>query len=232
MFRRVAAWAAAAIVLTVLTVPAAAGAEAGAQPPRGSYKVKVVSVTDGDTIRVRYQGRSTPVRLIGLNAPETHQCYGSRATTRMQQLTRGGHVWIRADRTQGNRDKYTRLLRHLYSPGGRSLAVIQINEGYAREYTYRRAYQGQSTHRRAQSTARAKKRGLWRSCATPTPRTTPKPRTTSGCKIKGNVSASGRIYHLPGQRHYAVTKIDPRKGERWFCTETQARKAGWRKAKV
>lgn len=29
-----------------------------------------------------------------------------------------------------------------------------------------------------------------------------------------------------------MTKIDTSKGERWFCTETQARNAGWRKSKV
>lgn len=63
---------------------------------------------------------------------------------------------------------------------------------------------------------------------------TPKPTPVStSCKIKGNISSSGeRIYHLPGQRFYNVTKIDTSKGERWFCTETQARNAGWRKSKV
>lgn len=228
MFRRVAALAAAALVLTI---PTAAPAEAAAKPPKGSHKATVISVTDGDTIRIRYQGRSTPVRLIGLDAPEVNprQCYGPQATSRMKQLTKGGHVWIKTDGTQGNRDKYNRLLRHLYTPGGRSLALIQIQEGYAREYTYNRAYHGRASHRRAQSTAKAKKRGLWRSCATPTPA---KPKPTSSCTIKGNISSSGRIYHLPGQRHYSVTKIDTSKGERWFCTEAQARKAGWRKAKV
>ena len=63
---------------------------------------------------------------------------------------------------------------------------------------------------------------------------TPKPTPVStSCTIKGNNSSGGeRIYHLPGQRFYNVTKIDTSKGERWFCTETQARNAGWRKSKV
>lgn len=52
------------------------------------------------------------------------------------------------------------------------------------------------------------------------------------CKIKGNVSiASGeRIYHVPGQRDYAGTVIRPEYGERWFCSEAEARQAGWRRA--
>ena len=53
------------------------------------------------------------------------------------------------------------------------------------------------------------------------------------CAIKGNISSSGkRIYHMPGQRYYDATKISVIKGERWFCTEQEAVRAGWRKAKV
>ncbi|MFY0645419.1 MAG: thermonuclease family protein [Sulfitobacter geojensis] len=53
------------------------------------------------------------------------------------------------------------------------------------------------------------------------------------CRIKGNISAKGvRIYHLPGQKYYDKTGIDPHKGERWFCSEAQARASGWRKSKI
>lgn len=51
------------------------------------------------------------------------------------------------------------------------------------------------------------------------------------CKIKGNVSANGQIYHMPGQADYTKTRINERGGERWFCSESQARSAGWRRAK-
>lgn len=53
------------------------------------------------------------------------------------------------------------------------------------------------------------------------------------CRIKGNISRGGtRIYHLPGQDYYYVTRIDPRYGERWFCSEAEAVAAGWRRSKV
>ncbi len=53
-----------------------------------------------------------------------------------------------------------------------------------------------------------------------------------GCHIKGNISAEGeRIYHVPGGKYYDATRIKPAKGERWFCTETEARAAGWRRAR-
>jgi hypothetical protein len=52
------------------------------------------------------------------------------------------------------------------------------------------------------------------------------------CDIKGNISiGSGeRIYHMPGQRWYAETKISPEYGERWFCSEAEAQASGWRRA--
>jgi hypothetical protein len=54
-----------------------------------------------------------------------------------------------------------------------------------------------------------------------------------GCNIKGNISynTGERIYHVPGQYFYSVTRIDWFKGERWFCSEDAARAAGWRKSK-
>lgn len=53
------------------------------------------------------------------------------------------------------------------------------------------------------------------------------------CNIKGNVSTTGeRIYHVPGQKYYDDTRISPSHGERWFCSEEEARSAGWRKSRV
>jgi hypothetical protein len=52
------------------------------------------------------------------------------------------------------------------------------------------------------------------------------------CTIKGNVSIDSgeHIYHVPGQEYYDQTRISPQYGERWFCSEAEARAAGWRKA--
>lgn len=49
------------------------------------------------------------------------------------------------------------------------------------------------------------------------------------CLIKGNINARGeRIYHVPGARSYADTRIDEARGERWFCSTGEAEAAGWR----
>ena len=53
------------------------------------------------------------------------------------------------------------------------------------------------------------------------------------CRIKGNISINtGQpIYHVPGQMFYDETTIRPEFGERWFCSEGEARAAGWRRAR-
>jgi len=52
------------------------------------------------------------------------------------------------------------------------------------------------------------------------------------CYIKGNISSKGqKIYHLPGNLNYEETKINENKGERWFCSEQEAKMNGWRKSK-
>lgn len=59
------------------------------------------------------------------------------------------------------------------------------------------------------------------------------PSNSKSCDIKGNISINSgeRIYHVPGQEFYDDTVIRTEYGERWFCTEAEARAAGWRKAK-
>lgn len=56
--------------------------------------------------------------------------------------------------------------------------------------------------------------------------------TKPECKIKGNISyeTGNKIYHVPGAEDYESTVIDPTRGERWFCTESEAIANGWRKS--
>lgn len=53
------------------------------------------------------------------------------------------------------------------------------------------------------------------------------------CRIKGNISMNTgeRIYHVPGQTYYRATWVSTA-GERWFCSEAEAQREGWRRAKL
>lgn len=209
---------------------------------------QVVSVVDGDTIKVNYQGQITSVRLIGVNTPETVdprksvECFGVEASNFLKNQLDGKTVTLVADPTQTNRDKYNRLLRYVYLDG-QDMGLKIINDGYGYEYTYNVPYQKQSEYKAAQTSASSGERGIWarNACSgsssqnsSTAPATSNAPANNTGnCNIKGNINSKGeKIYHLPGQRYYNNTKIDTGKGERWFCSEQEALNAGWRAAKV
>jgi cold shock CspA family protein len=52
------------------------------------------------------------------------------------------------------------------------------------------------------------------------------------CIIKGNIShnTGKKLYHLPGMEDYETTVIDELRGEKWFCSESEAITTGWEKA--
>jgi endonuclease YncB( thermonuclease family) len=51
-----------------------------------------------------------------------------------------------------------------------------------------------------------------------------------GCPIKGNVRGGRRFYVVPWARGYATVKVSRSRGERWFCSETEAQEAGFEPA--
>ncbi|HTK04571.1 MAG TPA: thermonuclease family protein [Candidatus Eisenbacteria bacterium] len=238
------------------------GIKPAAQPARDLHKV--VKVVDGDTVDIDIDGKTERIRIIGINTPETVdprrpvECFGKEASARAKQLLDGKSVRLEADPSQGERDKYDRLLRFVFLEDGTDFGKTMIKDGYAYEYTYDSPYKYQSAYKAAQRDAESGKRGLWadsvctvaKTTATPpppaapapqpTPATTPSPSAPvptpapapSACDIKGNISSSKeKIYHVPGCGSYNQTVIDTSAGERWFCSEQEAVAAGWRKAK-
>jgi micrococcal nuclease len=195
--------------------------------------VAVVGVTDGDTIKVRIGGTTERVRVIGIDTPELRgdECYAQQAASRMQSLVQGKSVRLVRDPSQDDRDRYGRLLRHVALTDGRQVAKVLIAGGFGEEYTYDEPYAGRAAYRAAEKAAREAGRGIWSSgCRAPVEAAPVAPTT---CLIKGNIADDGeKIYHLPGQRFYDVTRISESRGERWFCTEGQARDAGWRASKA
>jgi micrococcal nuclease len=229
--------------------PAVVAPAPDAEPSAQTFKV--TRVVDGDTIDVDIAGKIERVRLIGMDSPEvadprkTVQCFGKEASARATQVLSGQSVRLEADPSQVDRDIYNRLLRYVFLADGTNIDLQMIKEGYAHEYTYKVPYKYQAEFKAAEKEASAAKRGLWADNACPSttpaaaPTPTPSPTTTpptpppaTSCVIKGNISSSGeKIYHVPGCASYNATQINESAGERWFCTESEALAAGWRKAK-
>lgn len=193
-------------------------------------------VVDGDTLAID----GSTVRLDGIDAPEAGQsCVdargevydcGASAQAALARLTRSGRV----DCAGTGEDRYGRIIA-VCRADGRDIGAEMVAQGWA--LAYRRfsvAYVAE------EEAARAAGAGMWAGefeapwdhrAAQREARATTLAAAPAGCAIKGNISRNGRLYHLPGARWYDRTGIDERRGERWFCSEEEARAAGWRKAR-
>ncbi len=189
-------------------------------------------VVDGDTIEIAGQR----IRLEGIDAPESAQtcqteggattACGRVATRALAQITDNQIVACQSVGT----DKYGRMLGICFLDG-EDINCYMVESGNAWAFVkYSQRYVVQ------EAKARAAKIGIWQGAAQPAWEfrhagwQVAEAGAPEGCAIKGNISKNGRIYHMPWQVWYANVKIDPDRGERWFCSEAEAIGAGWRPA--
>jgi endonuclease YncB( thermonuclease family) len=227
-------------------------AVAAAQFPAfaGTLEGRVVGVSDGDTITVLDSDkRQHKVRLTGIDAPEKSQPFGEASKKNLSRL-----VYLKDVRVESHKqDRYGRTLGKVWvrpsdcTKCGLTLDanLAQLTVGMAwwyRKYASEQPAADRGQYEFAEQEAKARKAGLWRE-PNPMPpwdwrhggasaaSSAPAPGSNS-CVIKGNINGKGhRIYHAPGQRYYRQTQISVAKGERWFCSEEQAKSAGWRRSR-
>jgi endonuclease YncB( thermonuclease family) len=192
------------------------------------------SVIDGDTIEIH----GTRIRLDGIDAPESAQpCIVNGQNGRCGRLSA-----MALDNLIGNqtvscewdeKDRYGRVIGTC-SAGGQNLNAAMVADGWAMAY---REYSVEYVPQ--ENDARSTKRGIWQTEFVPPwdwrkqKRTQAEAKQQAGCVIKGNISTrtGERIYHVPGGQYYDKTAISTSAGERWFCSEAEARTAGWRRSK-
>lgn len=203
------------------------------------------SVIDGDTIEIGGQR----IRFNGIDAPEGQQyCDDAKGSAyacgrKSASALSGFLAASRPTRcTFVSRDQYDRYVGDCTRADGRSVQAWLVENGHALDWP---RYSG-GAYVNQQDAAKQARRGVWQGDFLAPwdwravqrniePAVAPVPLMQSGsadCNIKGNISNKGdRIYHVPGQKFYAKTKITEGKGERWFCSEAEARTAGWRRSK-
>jgi micrococcal nuclease len=131
----------------------------------GEYRVQ--EVVDGDTLKILINDQEETIRLIGIDTPETKdprkpvQCFGKEASNAAKTLLEGKVVTLEMDPSQGERDKYNRLLAYIILPNGENFNKKMITEGYAHEYTYDIPYKYQKEFKEAEAIAKATTAGLW-----------------------------------------------------------------------
>ncbi len=205
---------------------------------------KVKRVVDGDTFELE---NGDKVRLIGVDTPESTkeiEPFGKEASAYAKEQLTGQTVYLFRD--AGNKDTYGRLLRYVFIAGNTEMFnETLVREGYANPMTVPPNVIYAKTFVALERTAREQKKGLWGDPAAANAATASKPpasqapsgdsakqagvpASTACAKpaIKGNInSKKEKIYHLPGGRYYEQTVA-----EQLFCTEAEAKTAGFRKS--
>jgi len=192
--------------------------------------VGVAKVVDGDTLVIN----GTRIRLEGIDAPEAGQtckrrllgawACGAEATNALAHLVQ---------------DKQVRCEPRGLDKYGRTLAVCFLDQQDVNAWMVRQglawAFIKYSTsYVKEEAEAKSLRIGVWQGEATPPWEyrehrwASAEPQAPQGCAIKGNVTAHGKIYHMPWSPWYAQIRMNPEKGRRWFCTEAEAVAAGWR----
>ncbi len=192
----------------------------------------VALVIDGDSLEVAGQR----IRLHGIDAPESRQlcrldgkpwqCGKNAANALADKIARRP-----VSCESLGRDRYKRIIARC-TVAGEDMGSWMVANGLALAY---RRYSLDYTDMEAE--AQAARRGIWAGEFVKPwewrrgKRLAANDNAPGQCRIKGNINAKGeRIYHMPSQQAYSVTRINQGKGERWFCSEADATAAGWRKA--
>ncbi|HEY4313204.1 MAG TPA: thermonuclease family protein [Pirellulales bacterium] len=188
-------------------------------------KGKAVGITDGDTLTLLDgQQHQVKIRLEGIDAPESHQAYGTLARKALAGKAFEKDVVVESH----GQDKYGRTLGHVFI-GSRWINKELVQEGWAWHY---REYSKSAVLADAESEARTKHAGLWQddkpvapwdfrhppaqsSVAVAQP-ASPSAAPTVSLKPQSSkptdeqtvyVTKTGTKYHAPGCRHLSKSSI-------------------------
>lgn len=129
-------------------------------------KWTVIRVIDGDTIKAKNGNTTETIRIIGINSAELDdkrplvKCFAEQAKKVAIEKLDGKAITLQEDKTQADRDRYQRLLRHVFI-NGENFGLWMIENGYANEYTYSKPYKYQKDFKDAENKASQSKKGLW-----------------------------------------------------------------------
>ena len=119
-----------------------------------SFTAKCVSVHDGDTMSVAYNGGTVRVRLYAIDAPELGQPFGTLAKINLAEVAVGRSVKVYSVSS----DTYGRLLAWVFI-GGACLNKELVREGNA--WHYKKYSPRETILTGLEASARLAKKGLW-----------------------------------------------------------------------
>ena len=121
---------------------------------------RVVRVADGDTITVLDSSNTQHrIRLEGIDAPESHQAFGTQSKKNLSEMVFGKDVTVVYQKT----DQYGRLVGNIVLDG-KDVNLEQVKAGMAwhyKEYQREQAPEDREFYATAEDQARNARRGLW-----------------------------------------------------------------------
>lgn len=116
---------------------------------------KCIAVTDGDTIQVMHNGKAEKIRLDGIDAPESHQAWGTQAKNALSSLVFGKDVYV----YDKGKERYGRTLGIVINPNNWDVNATLVKNGFAWHY---KQYSKDPNLAKYELQARAEKKGLWK----------------------------------------------------------------------
>ncbi len=121
------------------------------------FSGNVIAIVDGDTIDVLLdEKQKVRVRLADIDAPESHQAFGSRSRQHLASLVFRQQVRV----VDKGVDKYGRTLGVVFTGQDANVNVEMVHQGMAWAYRYRERASN-SAMLPVEAEARSAKRGLW-----------------------------------------------------------------------
>lgn len=198
------------------------------KPAERKIAGKVIRVSDGDTIAVLDEYKSTyKIRFEGIDAPESKQDFGQKSKKSLSDMVFGKQVVVITSKV----DKYGRFVGKVML-GETDINLEQLKGGFAwhyKKYADEQKEADRILYAKIETEAKAAKLGLW-AYSEPTPpwdwRRGVNNEALNGVptgSIIGN--SNSMIYHTPGCSTY--TKVS-KENRVIFKTEDEAKKAGYR----
>ncbi len=195
---------------------------------------------NGDTLRIAQQ----TIRLDGVEAPERDQTC-ARSENRLWRCGEAAHTALtrlvagRQVRCEPSGKTPDGAVRATCTAGSTDLASTLIEGGHILAESGMMA-----RYRSSQAKAQQAKVGLWSGSSTPERPAEWRQRVWNearakapqGCPIKGKVAGrrgdTVKTYHLPWSPTYVRLRVVSARGERWFCSEDEAKAAGFARAEI
>jgi endonuclease YncB( thermonuclease family) len=155
-------------------------------------------------------------RLAGAIAPEYPlDCLSTAARDRLQELILNKKVELK----KPVNDKFGLTTAFIFF-NNQFIDKIMLSDGLAKTANQLSSYQPELVQ--AESEAKSTLKGIWSSRCNP----------LSDCRIKGSFNSADNLYeyHLPDCPDYQNIEVNFSNGDRWFCSEVEAKKAKFNKS--